>query len=424
MFVVAAVALLLFCLVFLRYASTFEEYREYFFLYQGSVSGLDRGSKVAFNGVPIGKVKEIGFTPQDLSRIRVVLQISTPDEVLPILDDTRVSLKYVSIITGTLYVELKGGKGNTRHDPATPIPVEVSLLDDLEKKLDRLDDRLNEILVQVKDLLRDENREKVRQFLADAQEAASHLKVVASNARRVSDNLDRTLTLVHDILKENRQPIRDSVAEAAKALQSARVLLAQVEEQRTVEAATQAIQNAGQTAETLTRSAQDITQAAQSLARSAEHSLAEIDKLLPPIQREAVETLAQARRTLQAGDEKIQEVTQDVHRITDAAESLALKAETAFESADRLITHADALVGDASTDVRNTLDQIRQASENMDQLARSLHDLVVTKTPAVAKILDNLKDTSNELKEFAEVIRRQPSTLIGRRQKDERRLDE
>lgn len=423
-FVAASVGLLVFFLTFLKYYSSLEESREYFFLFSGSVGGLDKGSKVAFNGVPIGKVKDIGFTPKDLSSIKVVLSINTPAEVLPILEDTRVSLKYVSLITGSLYVELKGGKGQNPHDPALPIPVEYSLLDDMEKKLDKLDNRFNEILAQIKDLLQEENRDKVKKFLADFQEASSHLKVVAANARDVMDNLDRTLTQIHDAIAENRGPVRRTLEDASAAVRSAKNLLAQLEEKKAVEVAVQAIEKAGQTAEAFTASSQKLTDSGQSLAKAGEHSLQEVNKLIDNLNRETTETLADARRTLRTAEDKLKEVSQVVSEVAQSAQSLSKKAEEAATSADKLLTTTNSLVSEASGEVRTTLEKIRLASENIDQLAKSLNSLVVTKTPALSKVLDNLKDASSELKEFAEQIRRQPSTLIGRPRKDERKIPE
>ena len=437
-FVVASVVLLIGFLIFLKYYTSLEPSREYFFLYKGSVFGLDKGSKVAFSGVPVGVVKDIGLLRRDRSQIRVTLKITAPVEELPIMDDTVVSLKYVSLITGTLYVELRGGKGEKVHPPTEPIEVEFTLLDNLEKKLDRLDNQFNEILVQVSDLLNKQNRERVATVLAEIEVAAKDFDKAGTGARKVMEQVDKTLTVIHDTVEENREPIRKAATEASATLAHVSGILAVARENKTVEVATDTLKKAGQAADT-------VSESGKSLADTGKQSLTKLDQHLQGLKQELAATLKQAQKTLQAGEDKIDKVTdslqevlgqakktlqtgeaklgevaQSVRETARAATSLTKKSETVADSTNKLVTNTDKAISEASLEIRATIENIHRTSENIQQMVKSLNALVAAKGPAFSRTLDNLKAASSELKEFAGRIRNQPSSLIGRPPKDTR----
>jgi len=414
-FVVASVVLFIAFLVSLKYYSSFEETREYFFLYEGSVFGLDKGSKVAFNGVPVGIVSEIGFTAEDRTKIKVVLKISTPEDELPILDDTAASLKYVSLITGTLYVELKGGNGKVVHDPNEPLGVEYTMLDNLEQKLDRLDTCFNGILGNVKDLLKEENRQKVAMLLSDVQAASSQLKDITTAVREAVGTLDKTLTAVENTVTENREAIRKTFAKASVSLERMAEVLGTVKEQKTVEVATDTLKKTGEAASSIARSGETLTE-------TGKQSLAKVDQLVKDLNQQLSTTLGQAKKTLETTERKLSEVSKAFEDAAKSATSFVKESGEVIESADKLLSDTDTLVSGASKDVNATLERIRKASEKLDQMLESVNGLVRAKGPAIERILDDLKAASGELREFSSKIREQPSSLIGRKSKDERKF--
>ncbi len=421
-FVVVSTVLFASILVSLKYYSSLEESREYFFLYDGSIFGLDKGSRVAFNGVPIGKVKEIGFNKENRSLVKVNLDINVPEDVLPILNDTRVSLKYISLITGVLYVELKGGQGKVVHNPNQPLQVEKTLLDNLEKRLDRLDTHLISILEQVKDLLNDNNRQMVKEFLTDMRAASGDLKAMTTGPKRVLARTEETLDQLYDAIEENREAFKKSLQDTSVAVESVRGILQTAQKEKAVEKAVATIEKIGQASDTINETGQQLANTGKSFGNSAEKSLAKLDELVVQLNSELKATLTEARTTLKSGSEKFESISADVQEISKAVKGLAEKSTGTVTKAEELLTNANAIVKESSSDIRETLVHFRKVSERMEKLGESLNSIVVQKTPSLMNIIENLRQTSAELKEFARRIRLQPSSLIGRSPKDERKF--
>ncbi len=83
-----------------------DKYKKYIAYFQGeSLSGLEQGSTVKFNGVPIGKVEKITYLPNDLSRVRVELKIQ---DDFPMKTDMIATTNAMGI-TGLKYIEVTGG---------------------------------------------------------------------------------------------------------------------------------------------------------------------------------------------------------------------------------------------------------------------------------------------------------------------------
>lgn len=77
-------------------------------LFDGKVSGLSRGSGVLFNGLRIGEVREVGFDPENPSRIYAVVRINRS---APVRRDTIARLEGQGL-AGIVAVQLRGGEPN------------------------------------------------------------------------------------------------------------------------------------------------------------------------------------------------------------------------------------------------------------------------------------------------------------------------
>ena len=71
-----------------------------------SVSGLNTGATVKYQGVNIGKVQNIKVNPEDLSSILVFVLI---EKGFPVKKDMSATLAYTGI-TGLKFIELSGGE--------------------------------------------------------------------------------------------------------------------------------------------------------------------------------------------------------------------------------------------------------------------------------------------------------------------------
>ncbi|MCW5717242.1 MAG: MCE family protein [Bauldia sp.] len=79
--------------------------REIRVIITGSAVGLESGSRVLFNGLPVGNVSRVGVYPDDPTKVEAMIRVA-PDT--PIRTDTNAAL-VADIIGGTAYIELGGG---------------------------------------------------------------------------------------------------------------------------------------------------------------------------------------------------------------------------------------------------------------------------------------------------------------------------
>ncbi len=120
--------------------------RTYYMEFDGSVSGLNKGSTVEFQGVPVGSVEDIRVTEANTVRVK----ISVRPDVATIRKGVRAQLSSRGI-AGIAFIQLSGGEEG---DPLLPvgseIPAEAGLLEDLVARGKEFLQNMNELLVAVK----------------------------------------------------------------------------------------------------------------------------------------------------------------------------------------------------------------------------------------------------------------------------------
>jgi phospholipid/cholesterol/gamma-HCH transport system substrate-binding protein len=242
----------------------FNRYEVYF---DGTVSGLERGSAVRYLGVGVGRVVDMRIDPRDSSRVMVIVDI---DATTPVSDQTVAELSLQGV-TGLLYIDL------LRHKPGRPeqalvpsykypviragpsrlqallqsLPDLATAAADLVERADRLlsDNNLSafssalanidKASVGLPDTLHDLNgllgelRTATAQIGASAKDlrgvidtAGPDIEATMQRLHSVSDNLARATNLVDKIIADNRQDIRsftrDSLPELERFLREGR----------------------------------------------------------------------------------------------------------------------------------------------------------------------------------------------------------
>lgn len=91
--------------------------KAYRVVFQGSVSGLSRGSVVRFNGLRVGEVTEINIMPSDPGRVVATIEV---DRATPMKTDTKARLESQGL-TGVASIQLTGGQARSP-DLASPDP--------------------------------------------------------------------------------------------------------------------------------------------------------------------------------------------------------------------------------------------------------------------------------------------------------------
>lgn len=187
---------LLFAL-WMSYAAGDRDYQPYHIIFQRSVSGLEVGSAVQFNGIEVGDVTELLIDPDDPRQ--VIANIRVTDDT-PIKVDTRASLAFGSI-TGSMNVQLSGGAPDSpllfdQSDAEVPrITADPSPIATLMERGEETIDNLNAILENINTLFDEDNRQSAGDILDNV---ATITRMIASQ----EDALDENMALFSEAMRQ------------------------------------------------------------------------------------------------------------------------------------------------------------------------------------------------------------------------------
>jgi phospholipid/cholesterol/gamma-HCH transport system substrate-binding protein len=109
------------------------DYRRYEIYFEGSVSGLNRGSTVRYLGVEVGRVVSIRIDKRAADRVQVIADI---DSQTPISEKTLASLSLQGV-TGLLYIDLLANGETSRRQASVPSE-QFPVIDSVQSNFDRL----------------------------------------------------------------------------------------------------------------------------------------------------------------------------------------------------------------------------------------------------------------------------------------------
>src|SRR5215831_18858263 len=105
-FVLGAIILAFVAVLWLAHAEFGEQAQRYYIYFKGSVAGLNKGSQVQYNGIPVGQVADIRVDPDNLEQIQVTVEIDT--SIVDIKSDARAFLE-TNILNGIATIQIRGG---------------------------------------------------------------------------------------------------------------------------------------------------------------------------------------------------------------------------------------------------------------------------------------------------------------------------
>ena len=183
-------------------------------VFSGVVSGLQTGSSVTFNGIPVGEVTGLRLDTQDPRKVVATIAVQPGT---PIKSDTRATLDS-QILTGLSSVGLVGGSNEATPLPAPPegelprIDADTSAVQDLVRTAREVLGRVNDIAIRVDELVRandtkiasvidnvdkftaalGQNAGNIDTFLKETGGAAQRISTLADNLNKVVVSLDPT----------------------------------------------------------------------------------------------------------------------------------------------------------------------------------------------------------------------------------------
>ncbi len=206
-------------------------------IFDGSVSGLRRGSSVLFNGIKYGEVTALKLDPNNPHKVVATL---TVEKQTPVRTDTKVTLEYQGL-TGAASVALKGGSETTpalegENDQLPTLYADPGAGQDLVQNARDVMSHVDQVVQRVDTLLADNdaslratvrnieaftealNRERIDKILGglekitgpDTQETVAEFKEMAHSFRVLAENVDsRTVREFNALLSDGRRTLGD-----------------------------------------------------------------------------------------------------------------------------------------------------------------------------------------------------------------------
>lgn len=152
----------------------------YYASFEGeSLSGLEQGATVKFHGIPIGKVEELSYNPDNINTVRVRLKI---EEDFPMKTDMYAQTGMMGI-TGLMYVEILGGSNEAPvMEPGSEIPTKRSMISTVTGKAEA-------IVGKVELLLNHLTRITHPDSLQSAKLTLDNVAAISEDARRIMGDL-------------------------------------------------------------------------------------------------------------------------------------------------------------------------------------------------------------------------------------------
>ena len=157
-----------------QFATSFNHYDIFF---KGPVTGLSKGARVDYNGIPVGQVSEVAIDPENVEQIRVTVEIKS--EVV-IKEDAAANIE-TNILSGVSYVLITKGTNEAKVLEAHKgqrypvIRSRRSTFASLAARGPQLLEKVDVILDHLDDLLSDHNRETFTAILDNIRKTTGSL---------------------------------------------------------------------------------------------------------------------------------------------------------------------------------------------------------------------------------------------------------
>src|SRR5215831_5535436 len=168
-----------------------EQAKRYYIFFKGSVAGLNKGSQVQYNGIPVGRVVDIRLDPNNLEQIQVTVEIDT--SIVDIKSDARAFLD-ANILNNIATIQIRGGTQEASDlvpEPGHRYPVIKAGRSELEEVKANLPELLNDLREAARSLnamLDEENRRAVSDSLQNIRAITAALAEPSRKVEEIVDN--------------------------------------------------------------------------------------------------------------------------------------------------------------------------------------------------------------------------------------------
>lgn len=239
-FVLVLVAGLIGFVIWLGKFQLEQQYTFYRLYFTGSVTGLNEGSNVRLQGVPVGTVKTIRIDPQNVQRIEVVVQVAKDT---PIRQDAEASLGMQGI-TGIAYIQIHPGKQESpllvaqAGQDMAEIPARAS-------RIEQILDSIPAVMARIEKFLSDDNQKAVTETLQNVSKLTGALADHTDDFTRLATDGSKTMKELSDAARSAKgltEDLRKELAEISPDIRkTAKEIPPTIEEVRAAAAAGKAM---------------------------------------------------------------------------------------------------------------------------------------------------------------------------------------
>lgn len=368
----------------------------YFIEFQNySVSGLQVGGPVNYQGIKVGRVEEIKINPKDVTRI--VLKISV-EAGTPIKADAEAVLALIGI-TGLKAVEIKGGTNESiLLKPKSYIKAGVTMLDDISDRAMSIAEKLDMIAANISDLTSDENRKNIAKILeqtslliADTRTNMSStlasLSMIAKNTANITTDLGRNMDNITNNLTKNMDLISNSTATGIDSVATA----------------------SKTSIETLTKT---LNSELLMITNKLEQSITQITNESSALISDA---RVQVKTVGEHSDLMVLETTKQIATISANLNRSLDQLNILLDSPEftKLMVNLTALSGQlAEANLTGMVTELGTTMHRAGILVTNLNRIVVRGQSNMLDMIDNLAEASENLNEFSRQISDTPSILL------------
>ena len=190
-------------------------FNQYDVVFDDPVRGLTEGGEVRFNGIKVGEVEDLRSDPDNTNRVIARIRVSAD---VPVKEDTEAQLEPIGL-TGVTLIQLTAGSPGAellRHSgfgPPPRIQGRGSQIDVIVARGEEVALRASEAMAAVRDLLTEENIERVTRIIQNLETVSDQLadsnsvvtqsgaaaREIASLARQMQRDLAELDTTINEI---------------------------------------------------------------------------------------------------------------------------------------------------------------------------------------------------------------------------------
>lgn len=173
------------------------------FFYE-SVSGLQNGGVVRYQGVEVGRVEDIRIDPEDIQRVRARIRV---ERGTPIREGATATLELQGI-TGLVFIQIKGGSNDApmmperSEEPIPIIPSRPSFTAQILEGAPNLLAQATELLQQMREIFNPDNRQALSDTLRNMRDLTGMLV-------GYSERIDALLAAGADLATEGRTTVAE-----------------------------------------------------------------------------------------------------------------------------------------------------------------------------------------------------------------------